>query len=515
MDITPGTDRESTVGHEDTPTQPTGMKDECTDMEERTTEALLIKEESVEEDRDPQGEMNTREERAVEWRAGSREKRPVQETQNKPANHTEELTEQHRTRRAVWETADGEQRSLISLHIKEEKPEDALENTDPRREGENSGKRLVESGSVTCTRTKYRVWEVYESETTNQRAQCSLDSEPITHHERPGQLRTPQLPQWAPDAEIEDPSCSFSAGTDMESLQVHSEPQSVPVTVEGDELSALSSLQWGSELVQMGFVSDEEEAGMFAAWNEGAFSERVHTQHRRYREVQDKEGVQPENVTNPRASFTQRVERENTAESKYVGLSVTGCAPFKRLTASKNYSMQERNGRRVKRFSFPPFQNSFGGFKDNEFQQSTLTEDRPFSCMQCGKSFVKLHDLKGHERVHTGEKPFACTQCDKCFSYFHQLKTHQRVHTGERPFTCTQCGKRFTQSSHIKRHQSVHTGEKRFICTLCGKRFSQSCGLKTHQAVHTGERPFSCSQCGKSFSILGNLLRHKIVHTGK
>ncbi|KAG5849557.1 hypothetical protein ANANG_G00112210 [Anguilla anguilla] len=289
------------------------------------------------------------------------------------------------------------------------------------------------------------------------------------------------------DPQTGDPSCSFSAETGMESLQVRSEPQSVPVAAEGpgDKLSALSSLEWDSELEQMDFVPAEEQAGIFAAWSEGAVSERVLTQHRLYSQVQDKEETQP------RAQFG------------------------KHLAVSKNHSMQERIGRSVKQFSYPKFENSFGSFKDNEFQQGTLTEEGLFNCMQCGKSFAKLRDLKGHQRVHTGEKPFACSQCEKCFSYHHQLKTHQRIHTGEKPFICTQCGKRFTQSSHIKRHQAVHTGEKRFSCTLCGKRFSQSCGLKTHQAVHTGERPFSCSQCGKSFSILGNLLRHQIVHTGK
>ncbi|XP_035275581.1 uncharacterized protein LOC118228278 isoform X6 [Anguilla anguilla] len=103
LGVTVETDGEPTVGQEDTLAQPTAMKDECANMEEGRTGLVIIKEERVEEDRDPQGEMNTREERAVEWRAGSREKRPVEEMQNKAANHTEELTEQHRTRRAVWE----------------------------------------------------------------------------------------------------------------------------------------------------------------------------------------------------------------------------------------------------------------------------------------------------------------------------------------------------------------------------------------------------------------------------
>ncbi|XP_061100337.1 zinc finger and SCAN domain-containing protein 23-like isoform X2 [Conger conger] len=486
MDV-PKMDAEHPSRHDSTPTPSTDMRAECADMEEGRTEWVLIKEESVEEDRDPQGEMNSREERAVEWRAGSREKRPVQETQNKAANHTEELTEQHRTRRGVWEAADGERRSLASLQIKEENAEEVLGNSESRRERGNGVKRLVESGTDGVQQAPSLVRQTRpaahrESQGAQHR---NLDRQGLeaVSQERPGQRRT-LLPRLTPDPETEDPSCSFSAERDMEIPLVHSETQSGAVTVEGaaDTLSALSSLQWDSELVQVDFVPVGEQAGPFAAWNEG----RLLTQHRLYSEVQDKGEGEPERVSNPCPSFTQRVGRENTAESEYIGPSTTGCGPFKRLTASKSHSMQDRINR-VKLFSYPTFEKSFGSFKDNEFQQGTLTEERPFSCMQCGKSFARSHDLKGHQRVHTGEKPFVCTHCGKRFSYHHQLKIHQRIHTGEKPFVCGQCGKRFTQSSHIK----------------------------THQAVHTGERPFSCSQCGKSFSIFGNLLRHQNVHNRK
>ncbi|XP_061100721.1 endothelial zinc finger protein induced by tumor necrosis factor alpha-like isoform X3 [Conger conger] len=511
MNVTMGRKRQPTPEREERATVVLSDEKECADV-------LNVKEERLEDTgtSDAVEEVKISDDRAVEWRAGSREKRPVQETQNKAANHTEELTEQHRTRRGVWEAADRERRSLASLHVKEENAEEVLGSTESRRERGNGVKSgnpiwlrgLQESGPVKCARVRCPVWQVGKSETTNQRAQRRYPdeqgSEPVTQ-ERPGQRRT-LLPRLTPDPETEDPSCSFSAERDMEIPLVHAEPQSGAVTVEGaaDTLSALSSLQWDSELVQVDFVPVGEQAGPFAAWNEG----RLLTQHRLYSEVQDKGEGEPERVSNPCPSFTQRVGRENTAESEYIGPSTTGCAPFKRLTDSKSH-------RRVKQSSDPSFEESPDHLKDNKFQQGALAEERPFSCVQCGKSFAKLHYLKGHHRVHTGEKPFACERCEKRFSYHHQLTMHRRIHTGEKPFVCGQCGKRFTQSSHIKRHQAVHTGEKRFSCTLCGKRFSQSCGLKSHQAVHTRQRPFSCSQCGKTFSILGNLLRHKMVHTGK
>ncbi|KAJ8339845.1 hypothetical protein SKAU_G00344780 [Synaphobranchus kaupii] len=100
MGVTLCRDRQPTAEREERAPVVSREKKQCADV-------LNVKEEILEHSgtRDPPGEVNINEDRAVEWRAGSREKRPVQETQNKPAKHTEELTEQHRTRRAVWEVS--------------------------------------------------------------------------------------------------------------------------------------------------------------------------------------------------------------------------------------------------------------------------------------------------------------------------------------------------------------------------------------------------------------------------
>ncbi|PWG68194.1 hypothetical protein DF186_25615, partial [Enterococcus hirae] len=53
-------------------------------------------------------------------------------------------------------------------------------------------------------------------------------------------------------------------------------------------------------------------------------------------------------------------------------------------------------------------------------------------------------------RIHTGKKPYTCSECGNSFMEQRQLIIHTRIHTGEKPFTCPQCGKSFTQQGQLK-----------------------------------------------------------------
>ncbi|KFU85327.1 Zinc finger protein 432, partial [Chaetura pelagica] len=44
--------------------------------------------------------------------------------------------------------------------------------------------------------------------------------------------------------------------------------------------------------------------------------------------------------------------------------------------------------------------------------------------------------LTMHQRSHTQDRPFPCPHCGKSFKYLADLRVHQRSHPGERPFLC-------------------------------------------------------------------------------
>uniref|UniRef100_A0A8C6V5S0 Uncharacterized protein n=1 Tax=Naja naja TaxID=35670 RepID=A0A8C6V5S0_NAJNA len=141
--------------------------------------------------------------------------------------------------------------------------------------------------------------------------------------------------------------------------------------------------------------------------------------------------------------------------------------------------------------------------------------EKPYKCMECGKTFGQRRYLTSHKIIHMGRKPFKCADCGKSFNHKANLNSHRMNHTGEKPYKCHECGKNFTHNFQLTSHKRIHTGEKPYKCAECGKRFNQRSNLNSHKKIHTEEKPHKCAECGKSFTQKGNLKSHKRIHVGE
>ncbi|KAI5634306.1 hypothetical protein NE865_12987 [Phthorimaea operculella] len=167
-------------------------------------------------------------------------------------------------------------------------------------------------------------------------------------------------------------------------------------------------------------------------------------------------------------------------------------------------------------------------------------------CVECGRSFKLLQNLKAHMVTHSNVRSHYCVECDKSFKtrtalnlHFRTVVAHNQSDRQHYLFACPQCDKRFPHKKALARHtSSVHSNltlqcnqcgktfknkknlrvhilshegyepPKNHTCSICNKRFHEKGVLAKHMNTHTGERPFTCAQCPARFAHSGSLYNH-------
>ncbi|XP_043936948.1 gastrula zinc finger protein XlCGF57.1-like isoform X2 [Protopterus annectens] len=140
---------------------------------------------------------------------------------------------------------------------------------------------------------------------------------------------------------------------------------------------------------------------------------------------------------------------------------------------------------------------------------------RPHKCEECGKSYIRKDQLLHHHQVHLDKKPFKCTLCEKGFSHKWTLIAHQKLHKGDSAFNCTDCGKSFLRKQSLLEHQLLHAEVYPYVCVKCGKSFVNNRRLVRHELIHTEMKPYKCTECERSFRYRPHLTRHQAIHTIK
>lgn len=69
--------------------------------------------------------------------------------------------------------------------------------------------------------------------------------------------------------------------------------------------------------------------------------------------------------------------------------------------------------------------------------------------------------------------------CNREFGRISNARAHIQTHLSDRPFVCEECGKAFVRNHDLRRHQKGHSVASN-ICP-CGKRFPRSDALKRHR----------------------------------
>ncbi|XP_054167594.1 zinc finger protein 91-like [Oppia nitens] len=163
-----------------------------------------------------------------------------------------------------------------------------------------------------------------------------------------------------------------------------------------------------------------------------------------------------------------------------------------------------------------------------EKQLKSVNDRKVYKCdyTGCEKCFNNKQRLKIHLRVkHTNDRPFKCDKCDKTFPFQQYLKNHQKsVHTTVRKvYNCRYdgCDKQFRLVNSLKEHHLRHENrlERRFKCDVdgCDKSFYRKSQINTHKTyIHSDERPLPCEWpgCDKRFKFIRELNNHRERHTG-
>lgn len=144
------------------------------------------------------------------------------------------------------------------------------------------------------------------------------------------------------------------------------------------------------------------------------------------------------------------------------------------------------------------------------FDQPTLSEKFLSSILKTAQS----SNYKTHMRWHTDERPYKCDMCEKSYVQKINLIWHKQRHTGEKSFECVPCERKFGRKSRYIAHMKIHSSGKVHKCSQCTKEFTHTKFLTSHERmVHSTELQQKCSECDKRFKTEHQLVVHMRSHT--
>ncbi|KAK4999013.1 Metallothionein expression activator [Elasticomyces elasticus] len=87
-------------------------------------------------------------------------------------------------------------------------------------------------------------------------------------------------------------------------------------------------------------------------------------------------------------------------------------------------------------------------------------KDSKYTCLftdngklpECRKRFGRRENIRSHVQTHLGDRPYKCNPCGATFVRVHDLKRHARIHSGIKACICP-CGNKFVRQDALTRHR--------------------------------------------------------------
>jgi len=150
----------------------------------------------------------------------------------------------------------------------------------------------------------------------------------------------------------------------------------------------------------------------------------------------------------------------------------------------KNHILQEHSNKEYMCAKCPMVFRRQATLRDHKAKNH---EEKTIKCDQCGMMFTKVSYHLAHVKSkHLKIKDKNCPHCGEAFFLYSTFQKHVRRHTDDRPFSCEECGKAYFSERDLVVHKRHHHDQP-FPCDLCEKKCPSNAKLQDHKRkIHDG-----------------------------